>query len=128
MSLPPRWSAANAVWTGSSGSLPGSGSASTPFLPPELFSTEFMTPVASSFLAFASIEPGTVTVTTIHAAASVAGTSASETHDLQGSNGLYAFRFGESTPAGTRVHTSVPVWGMMDVDGTPQLLYGLFAK
>lgn len=113
--------------------MSGSGSASTPFLPPELFSTEFMTPVPSSFLAFASIEPGTVTVTTIHgaaaaAAASVAGTSTSETHDLQGSNGLYAFRFGEPTAAGTRVHASVPVWGMMDVDGTPQLLYGLFAK
>ena len=93
----------------------GDGGDSTPFLPPSLFSTEFVTPIDWEFLAFVSNEPGTVTV--------------GETEvGLAGSDGVFKARFGDGGGPGVRIVASVPVWAMMEsaVDDDEQLLYGTF--
>ena len=93
----------------------GDGGDSTPFLPPSLFSTEFVTPIDWEFLAFVSNEPGTVTVGAV-------------TYTLAGSGGVYKTRTSDGGGPGVRILSSVPVWAMMEsaVDDDEQLLYGSF--
>jgi hypothetical protein len=90
----------------------GDGGDSTPFLPRSLFSTEFVTPIAYEFLAFASDQPGTVTVNGVAT-------------PLTGTGGVYKARVGQGGP-GELISSTVPVWAVIEcaVSQDENLLYG----
>jgi hypothetical protein len=90
----------------------GDGGDSTPFLPPSLFSTDFVTPIDYEFLAFASMQPGTLNID-------------GATVELEGTGGVYKARVGAGL-AGVVISSSVPVWAVLEcaVSEDENLLYG----
>jgi hypothetical protein len=100
----------------------GDGGDSVCFLPPALFSTDFVAPVSFEFLAFASTQPGAVTVELPGGDVVV---------ELAGSEeaGVYKVNVGAG-PAGTLISATVPVWAVLEDARTndEQLLFGNMGK
>jgi hypothetical protein len=102
----------------------GDGGDGVAFLPTSLFSSKFVAPVRFEFVAFASDQPGTITITRTSGAVNTYTLGQSGTHN----NTAYVVKAAlpHATTNGAKIESTVPVWAVFEDPGPDDesLFYG----